>query len=192
MESEFRQVTDPFKGLHQAIADHVARHPDSRIRDAASALRNANAIFTVQGTSTQAEFGTNGQYLVGLSCGDGEVFFIEAGRAEQQAIRLASQLCRYNADLGVLNDRPSLPFIAVNPQRIGHVLGERSNMIFTIRDTNKAFAVFYADPHKTDMDSVLFDRRLMQVRSGSQNLRRPAVTDSAKVTVLPFRSAMPT
>ncbi len=198
MESTFKQAADPFEGLRLAIEDHAARNPDSKIRDVSSALKQLNAVFVSQGSTRDGSFGTdipNGRYHVGVSCGDGDdTFFIDAGMSREYGEKIARHLCWYNNDVKVLAERAPQPFIAVNPHRIGNVFDDRGNMIFTIKDTQNAFSMVYADDHRAGIDAFLLGNKLIQARCGNVRLERPQSVKSVddKVVALPFRSVRPT
>lgn len=197
MESTFKQAADPFESLRLSIEEHVARNPDSPIRDVPSALKQLNAVFVSQGSTRDESFGTdipNGRYHVGVSCGDGaDTFFIDAGGSRNYGEKVARHLCWYNNDVKVLSEKAPQPFIAVNPHRIGTVFDDRGNMVFTIKDTQNAFSMVYSDDHRASIDSFLLGNKLIQARCGNVRLERPQAVKSVddKVAALPFRSAKP-
>lgn len=193
MKLTFEHAADPLERLQQAINEHVARDPDAHIRDVSSALTYMNAVFVSQYATRLPEFGTDiaaGGYHVGVSCGDGsEAFFIDAGYDQNQALKIARELCWHNADLKILAEVPPQPFIAVNPHRIGDVFEDRGNVILTIKDSQYGFSMVYGDDQRAGIDAFLLRNKLIQVRSGNQHLERPvpvASTDG-KVVALPFR-----
>lgn len=197
MESTFKQAADPFESLRLAIEEHAARNPDSTIRDVPSALKQLNAVFVSQGSTRDGSFGTdipNGRYHVGVSCGDGrDTFFIDTGFSREYGERIARHLCWHNNDVKILAERAPQPFIAVNPHRIGNVQDDRGNIIFTIKDTQNAFSMVYADDHRAGIDAFLLSNKLIQARCGNVRLERPQAVKSVddKVVALPFRSARP-
>lgn len=197
MEPTFKQAADPFESLRRAIEAHAGRHPDSHIRDVPSALKQLNAVFVSQGARRDESFGTDipdGRYHVGVSCGDGrDTFFIDAGFSREYGEKIARHLCWYNNDVKILAERTPQPFIAVNPHRIQNVFSDRGNMVFTLKDSQNAFSVVYADDHRADIDSFLLTNKLIQARCGNVRLERPQAVTSVgdKVVALPFRSARP-
>lgn len=191
MEETFKKATDTFfQELSRAVADHRQARPDFTIRDAQSLLKNMNAVFTTRVPSLEDENDTNSHYLVGVSAGDNAPLFIDAGPSSHNAGRLARRLSGCNARLGILNDRPSLPFIAVDPQRIDRVIARERKLIMTIRDEPVGFSVLYADPHHTEMDAALYEQHIMYARSGHQPLRRPAAADTGRAAILSLKVAV--
>lgn len=181
MQTEFKDAADPFAGLLQAIAAHARRASDSPVRDIVTALENLNAVF--------AAIGLDRRPYVGVSCGDGrETFYVEGPMGDIKAGKIVRHLCGFNNDMRLLLERPTLPVIAINPQRIATLGSAGSDLVLGLVGSGHSCKIAYGNAHSADIDSILLENKLVQARFGAVSLKRiqPLSAVDGVAVALPF------
>lgn len=176
METIFKKAADPFQTLHEIMAAHERRYPESRIQAV------ENGVYVAR---------KDDRYHLGISSGDGgQPLEVDVGYSLKWALLLARYVCENNPALkkvSLNND----PYIAVDPARIADVTTRGNDMLFQVAGTTHALCANYQDSHKAHIDCFLISNKISFGRMGHV-LESPAPLSTAEKNKWQQHKDMPT